>query len=77
MPLVQCTWMINAISEYLVEKDTLSSTVMGTFNSKSRGQLHTCSSFISLECEMENGLSKLDHQNRTRANDGSVAGTLC
>ena len=40
-----------------MEKDTSSSTVMGTFNSKSGEQLNTCWSFISLECEVENRLS--------------------
>ena len=37
-----------------MEKDTLSSTVTGTFQSKSGEQLNTCWSFISLECEVEN-----------------------
>ena len=40
-----------------MEKDTSSSIVMGTFNTKSGGQLNTCWSFISLECEVENQLS--------------------
>ena len=40
-----------------MEKDTSSSTVMGTFKSKSGEQLNTCWSFISLECEVENRLS--------------------
>ena len=40
-----------------MKKDTLSSTVMGTFESKSGEQLNTCWSFISLECEVENRLS--------------------
>ena len=40
-----------------MEKDTLSSTVMGTFNSRSGLQLNTCWSFITLECEVENRLS--------------------
>ena len=47
--------MINdAITEYLVEKDTSSSTVMRTF--KSGKQSNTCWSFISPECEVENRL---------------------
>ena len=41
----------------MLEKDTSSSTVMGTFNSNSGEQLNTCWSFISLECEVENQLS--------------------
>ena len=41
----------------MLEKDTSSSTVMGTFNSNSGEQLNTCWSFISLECEVENRLS--------------------
>ena len=40
-----------------MEKDTSSSTGMGTFKSKSREQLNTCWSFISFECEVENELS--------------------
>ena len=40
-----------------MEKDTSSSTVMGTFKSKSGTQLNTCWSFISLECEVKNRLS--------------------
>ena len=40
-----------------MEKDTSSSTVIGTFKSKSGEQLNTCWSFISLECEVENRLS--------------------
>ena len=39
-----------------MEKDTSSSTVMGTFNSRSGEQLNTYWSFISLECEVENRL---------------------
>ena len=49
--------LIDAIREYMVEKDTSSSTVMGIFNSRSGEQLNTCWSFISLECEVENRLS--------------------
>ena len=37
-----------------MEKDTSSSTVMGTFNSRSGEQLNTYWSFISFECEVEN-----------------------
>ena len=40
-----------------MEKDTSSSTVMGTFKPKSGEQLNTCWSFINLECEVENRLS--------------------
>ena len=42
-----------------MEKDTSSSTVMGTIKSKSKSweQLNTCWSFISLEWEVENLLS--------------------
>ena len=40
-----------------MEKDTSSSTVMGTFKSKSGEELNTCWSFISPECEVENQLS--------------------
>ena len=49
--------VIDAIREYLVEKDTLSFTVMGTFKSNSGEQLNTCWSFISPEYEVENLLS--------------------
>ena len=45
-------WLIDAIREYLVEKDTSSSTVMGTFKSNSGEQLNTCWSFISPEYEV-------------------------
>ena len=48
---------MDAIREYLVEKDTSPSTVMGTFNSRSGEQLNTWWSFINLECEVENQLS--------------------
>ena len=41
----------------MLEKDTSSSTVMGTFNSNSGEQLNICWSFISLECEVEKQLS--------------------
>ena len=47
----------DAIRECLVEKDTSSSTVMGTFKSNSGEQLNTCWSFISPEYEVENLLS--------------------
>ena len=57
MPLVQCTWMIDATTEYLLEKETSSTTVMETFKSNSGEQLNTCWSFISIECEVENWLS--------------------
>ena len=40
-----------------MEKDTSSSTVMGTFKSNSGEQLNTCWSFISPEYEVENLLS--------------------
>ena len=50
-------WLIDAIREYLVEKDTSSSTVMGTFKFNSGEQLNTCWSFISPEYEVENLLS--------------------
>ena len=40
-----------------MEKDTSSSTVIGTFSSKSREQLNTCWCFIIVECEVENQLS--------------------
>ena len=50
-------WLIDAIREYLVEKDTSSSTVMRTFKSNSGEQLNTCWSFISPEYEVENLLS--------------------
>ena len=50
-------WLNDAIREYLVKKDTSSSTVMGTFKSKSGEQLNTCWSFISPEYEVKNRLS--------------------
>ena len=50
-------WLIDVIREYLLEKDTSSSTIMGTFSSKSGEQLNTCWSFISLEYEKESQLS--------------------
>ena len=40
-----------------MEKDTSSSTVMGTFKSKLGEQLNTCWLLISLECEVENRLN--------------------
>ena len=39
-----------------MEKDTSSSMVMGTFNSRSGKQLNTSWSFSSLECEVKNRL---------------------
>ena len=50
-------WYVDATREYLLEKDTSFSTVMGTFNSNSGEQLNTRGSFNSLECEVENRLS--------------------
>ena len=49
--------MIDAIREYLVEKDTSSSTILGNFKSKSGEQLNACWSHISPEYEAENRLS--------------------
>ena len=43
--------------QYVLERDTSSSTVMGTFKSNSVEQLNICWSFISLESEVENQLS--------------------
>ena len=54
MLLVQCTSMImDVIRQCLLEKDTSTSTVIGTFNSDSGVQLNSIWSFLSLECEIE------------------------
>ena len=47
-------WLVDAIREYLVEKDTSSSTVMGIVKSNSGEQVNTCWSFISPGYEVEN-----------------------